>query len=504
MWRQIAGQPSDALTRPEDEEEEEPLPSHFNTNNFGNFLDVEKDKLTVRYTGQGNHNNDVGAIQGNRPVPRKRRVYYYEVTVLDAGSKGLIGVGFADKNFKMGKQPGWEQHSYGYHGDDGKKFHASGQGEDYGPHFSAGDVIGAGIHIQRQEIFFTKNGKNLGTAFRGLTQLPLYPTIGLHSPGECIVVNFGASPFAFKLDAMLEEEREQQEAAVQSIPIPAGVTHRLVREYLLHYGYADTLRAFDAAAGTTEDAPQLGSSSWSERDAAAMETLWQRQAIRQHMMAGDVESANTLLMQHFPELVVSKGGARPDLDVYFYVNCMQFIELIREDRIEEAVIFAQASLSPMRGLLTHRNRAYDAMLHDVVALLAYENPMDSPLAGLMHLAQREAAADVVNSAILAATAAKLADANRPTEGPSKAPAQLPTEPKPQVFSALTASLQRTGPDCTAAVERLLQQLVVVQNELLVANNGLGEPFRLSQHLGAAPGHKPQQPHSNGVTPMDRD
>lgn len=60
-----------------------------------------------------------------------------------------------------------------------------------------------------------------------------------------------------------------------------------------------------------------------------METLWQRQAIRQHMMAGDIESANTLLMQHFPELVVSNGGARPDLDVYFYVNCMQFIELIR-------------------------------------------------------------------------------------------------------------------------------------------------------------------------------
>lgn len=45
-----------------------------------------------------------------------------------------------------------------------------------------------------------------------------------------------------------------------SISIPAGVTHRLVREYLLQYGYADTLRAFDTAAGTTEDAPQLGTS----------------------------------------------------------------------------------------------------------------------------------------------------------------------------------------------------------------------------------------------------
>lgn len=296
MWRQIAGQPSDVLTRPDEDEEEELLPSHLNTNNFGNFLhvsanhlarefadvevriyrklwcpcktecamrvpfkrgkcvqgcrgcilafttvilcaisinqdprfaallltnvlrlvcaylfdvaqnhgirnkgflsavQVEKDKLTVKYTGQGQHNNDVGAIQGNRPVPRKRRVYYYEVGVLDAGDRGLIGVGFADKNFKMGKQPGcvlhaqpnhpiafffcvafnvarhsslhqtlmvcmltcrWEPHSYGYHGDDGKKFHSNGQGEEYGPHFSVGDVIGAGIHIQKQEMFFT-------------------------------------------------------------------------------------------------------------------------------------------------------------------------------------------------------------------------------------------------------------------------------------------------------------------------------------------------------------
>ncbi len=49
----------------------------------------------------------------------------------------------------------WEPNSYGYHGDDGKKFHANGAGEDYGPLFTSGDVVGAGIHVQRQEIFFT-------------------------------------------------------------------------------------------------------------------------------------------------------------------------------------------------------------------------------------------------------------------------------------------------------------------------------------------------------------
>ena len=50
----------------------------------------------------------------------------------------------------------WEPHSYGYHGDDGKKFHNHGQGHDYGPTYSTGDVIGAGVHLERQEIFFTR------------------------------------------------------------------------------------------------------------------------------------------------------------------------------------------------------------------------------------------------------------------------------------------------------------------------------------------------------------
>ncbi len=66
-----------------------------------------------------------------------------------------------------------------------------------------------------------------------------------------------------------------------SIPIPAGVTHRLVREYLLHYGYADTLSAFDSAAGTTEDAPQLGSSRWTHCSIPAPNTpcVWCQQAV---------------------------------------------------------------------------------------------------------------------------------------------------------------------------------------------------------------------------------
>ena len=33
------------------------------------------------------------------------------------------------------------------------------------------------------------------------------------------------------------------------VDLPAGATHQIVRDYLVHYGYADTLAAFDSAAG---------------------------------------------------------------------------------------------------------------------------------------------------------------------------------------------------------------------------------------------------------------
>jgi hypothetical protein len=48
----------------------------------------------------------------------------------------------------------WDNASYGYHGDDGQKFHGGG-GQPFSEKFSKGAVIGAGYHLQRQEIFFT-------------------------------------------------------------------------------------------------------------------------------------------------------------------------------------------------------------------------------------------------------------------------------------------------------------------------------------------------------------
>src|SRR5690349_7051400 len=80
---------------------EQPSPSELNTSNHGPGLEVSKDRLTVRYTGEGRHNNDVGAIQGHRPIPTQQMLYYFEATVLDQGDLSRMSIGFTDKNFKL-------------------------------------------------------------------------------------------------------------------------------------------------------------------------------------------------------------------------------------------------------------------------------------------------------------------------------------------------------------------------------------------------------------------
>ena len=58
--------------------------------------------------------------------------------------------------------PGWQKHSYGYHGDDGNSFCSSGTGQLYGPTFTTGDVIGCCVNLIDNTCFYTKNGVNLG------------------------------------------------------------------------------------------------------------------------------------------------------------------------------------------------------------------------------------------------------------------------------------------------------------------------------------------------------
>lgn len=48
MWRQNGYEPFETSSAPEDADQEELVSTHFNTNNFGNFLEVTHRSLTLR------------------------------------------------------------------------------------------------------------------------------------------------------------------------------------------------------------------------------------------------------------------------------------------------------------------------------------------------------------------------------------------------------------------------------------------------------------------------
>ena len=68
----------------------------------------------------------------------------------------------------------------------------------------------------------------------------------------------------------------------------------------------------------------------SNEEKTAVGTLDLRQAVRQAFMAGRIDEASQLLRARLPRLLEAEGGdSKPDLDVYFHVNVMKFIELLR-------------------------------------------------------------------------------------------------------------------------------------------------------------------------------
>jgi hypothetical protein len=75
-------------------------------------------------------------------------------------TKECVAVGLATRDFELKRLPGWDNASYGYHGDDGAIFHGKGrQLATYGPSFGAGDTVGCGVDYESRSIFFTLNGK---------------------------------------------------------------------------------------------------------------------------------------------------------------------------------------------------------------------------------------------------------------------------------------------------------------------------------------------------------
>ncbi|KAF7663967.1 hypothetical protein LDENG_00195200 [Lucifuga dentata] len=151
-----------------------------------------KDGDILRYQG---NSDEVGCYVAPRPL--SRRNHYFEVTIIDTGVRGMIAVGLVPQIYKLDHQPGWLPDSVAYHADDGKLYNGKTVGQQFGPKCCRGDRIGCGIYPDSFEdgqitVFFTKNGKEVGSAEVLGSPDAFYPAVGMHSLGEEVLLDLQA------------------------------------------------------------------------------------------------------------------------------------------------------------------------------------------------------------------------------------------------------------------------------------------------------------------------
>ncbi|RIA86256.1 CTLH/CRA C-terminal to lish motif domain-containing protein [Glomus cerebriforme] len=136
----------------------------------------------------------------------------------------------------------------------------------------------------------------------------------------------------------------------------------------------------------------------------ALKSLETRKKIRHFIIAGSINEALTLCRNKFPHVVSSdeqdlRTSAR-SIDICFRLQCQQFIETVRAGNPIEALLFAQSVLTSFPKKKGANEEKFNAELKVMSALMAYEDPENSPVGSLLAQEHRDKLADEINSAIL--------------------------------------------------------------------------------------------------------
>uniref|UniRef100_A0A8C8H9C9 Ran-binding protein 10 n=1 Tax=Oncorhynchus tshawytscha TaxID=74940 RepID=A0A8C8H9C9_ONCTS len=293
-------------------EEETPLPRSWSPKDKYSYIGLSQNNLRVHYKGHGKNHKDAASVRATHPIPAACGIYYFEVKIVSKGRDGYMGIGLSAQGVNMNRLPGWDKHSYGYHGDDGHSFCSSGTGQPYGPTFTTGDVIGCCVNLINNTCFYTKNGISLG---ENCAPTPnLYPTVGLQTPGEIVDANFGQQPFVFDIEDYMSEWRAKIHGMIARFPIGErlgewqAVLQNMVSTYLVHHGYCATATAFARATETLIQEDQT--------------SIKNRQRIQKLVLAGRVGEAIEATQQLYPGLLEHNSN------LLFMLKCRQFVEMV--------------------------------------------------------------------------------------------------------------------------------------------------------------------------------
>uniref|UniRef100_A0A2P2I4T9 SPRY domain-containing protein 3-like n=1 Tax=Hirondellea gigas TaxID=1518452 RepID=A0A2P2I4T9_9CRUS len=157
----------------------------------------------IKYTGKG---RGIGVYVSQEAVTTENN--YFELTILNTDMFGAVSIGVCHVSYPLKKMPGWDKDSLGYHGDDGMLYRGNAVGYRFGPRCGRGDRMGCGVRPvlpndkqalmspslkqQTHYVFFTRNGKEIGSVTVVMPQGGLYPCVGLAGPQDMVRI---AGPF---------------------------------------------------------------------------------------------------------------------------------------------------------------------------------------------------------------------------------------------------------------------------------------------------------------------
>ncbi|XP_071444437.1 glucose-induced degradation protein 8 homolog [Hetaerina americana] len=165
---------------------------------------------------------------------------------------------------------------------------------------------------------------------------------------------------------------------LEGLHIQRADMNKLIMNYLVTEGFKEAAEKFQQESGA--------------KPSVDLDSLDDRIRIRDAVQGGRVQEATALVNHLHPELLDN------DRYLYFHLQQLHLIELIRAGRVEEALRFAQEQLSEAG----ESDPTVLAELERTLALLAFEEPDKSPFADLLHPTHRQKVASELNAAILRA------------------------------------------------------------------------------------------------------
>ena len=188
--------PPTKLLKPKDKERWHPF-THEITK-YPSKIGISVDGLTVTTTEVSEENLKTRVqLRADHPII-PILPFYFEMKIVEAAGNGVIGIGVCTSSSQSTGLPGWDDNSWGYHGDDG---HAFEEGDRLlvteNPKYGTGDTVGCGVDFVTRTVWFTCNGRRLETVFYMVTGR-LYPCVGVGDRGTVVTLNFGEDPFVYQ------------------------------------------------------------------------------------------------------------------------------------------------------------------------------------------------------------------------------------------------------------------------------------------------------------------